>query len=162
MNNFGGNTAGQPAQAGTGQQDALGTFTFLVAEFGFAALISLWNPLISLHIVVSEHDRRRRIDDIDKGVSSLMTKAGHGGQSASTTEKISDGIRTGFKKMTGKVSISPSIPCAVLTYLDVPIKECVASPLTVADLKLTCTASSDRENREFPFLVYDRKYEVVW
>jgi hypothetical protein len=30
-----------------------------------------------------------------------MKKAGHG-TNASTTEKISDGIRTGFKKMTGK------------------------------------------------------------
>jgi hypothetical protein len=34
-------------------------------------------------------------------VNSILGKAGHG-QSASTTEKISDGIRSGFKKMTGK------------------------------------------------------------
>ncbi|KAI9635250.1 uncharacterized protein MKK02DRAFT_43932 [Dioszegia hungarica] len=40
-------------------------------------------------------------DALDKGVNSILGKAGHG-QSASTTEKISDGIRSGFKKMTGK------------------------------------------------------------
>lgn len=34
-------------------------------------------------------------------MNSILGKAGHG-QSASTTEKISDGIRSGFKKMTGK------------------------------------------------------------
>ncbi|KAJ9116357.1 hypothetical protein QFC22_004798 [Naganishia vaughanmartiniae] len=41
-------------------------------------------------------------DALDKGVAMGMKKAGHGGGSASTTEKISDGIRSGFKKMTGK------------------------------------------------------------
>ncbi|GAA6020015.1 hypothetical protein JCM11491_004898 [Sporobolomyces phaffii] len=46
-------------------------------------------------------------DALDKGVNTILGKAGHG-QSASTTEKISDGIRTGFKKLTGK---------------DVPIKD---------------------------------------
>ncbi|WVR05921.1 hypothetical protein IAU60_002947 [Kwoniella sp. DSM 27419] len=40
-------------------------------------------------------------DALDKGVGSILTKAGHG-QSVSTTEKISDGIRSGFKKLTGK------------------------------------------------------------
>ncbi|GAA5900556.1 uncharacterized protein JCM6883_002881 [Sporobolomyces salmoneus] len=40
-------------------------------------------------------------DALDKGVNAALGKAGHG-QSASTTEKISDGIRTGFKKLTGK------------------------------------------------------------
>ncbi|KAJ9099212.1 hypothetical protein QFC21_004092 [Naganishia friedmannii] len=41
-------------------------------------------------------------DALDKGVAMGMKKAGYNGGSASTTEKISDGIRTGFKKMTGK------------------------------------------------------------
>ncbi|GAA5970065.1 hypothetical protein JCM11641_000251 [Rhodosporidiobolus odoratus] len=40
-------------------------------------------------------------DALDKGVDSLLQKSGHG-QSHSTTEKISDGIRSGFKKLTGK------------------------------------------------------------
>ncbi|EIN08902.1 hypothetical protein PUNSTDRAFT_134076 [Punctularia strigosozonata HHB-11173 SS5] len=40
-------------------------------------------------------------DALDKGVDFLEKKAGHE-QSHSTTEKISDGIRTGFKKMAGK------------------------------------------------------------
>ena len=40
-------------------------------------------------------------DALDKGVSGLLSKSGHA-QSGSTTEKISDGIRTGFKKLTGK------------------------------------------------------------
>ncbi|GAA5857865.1 hypothetical protein JCM5353_000414, partial [Sporobolomyces roseus] len=40
-------------------------------------------------------------DALDKGVNTILGKSGHG-QSASTTEKISDGIRTGFKKLTGK------------------------------------------------------------
>ncbi|PWN25897.1 hypothetical protein BDZ90DRAFT_233903 [Jaminaea rosea] len=40
-------------------------------------------------------------DALDKGVDSVLQKSGHG-QSASTTEKISDGIRSGFKKLTGK------------------------------------------------------------
>ncbi|GAA5906123.1 hypothetical protein JCM8208_000638 [Rhodotorula glutinis] len=47
-------------------------------------------------------------DALDKGVQSMLNKSGHGGQSGSTVEKISDGIRTGFKKLTGK---------------DVPIKD---------------------------------------
>lgn len=40
-------------------------------------------------------------DALDKGISGLLSKSGHG-QSGSTTEKISDGVRTGFKKLTGK------------------------------------------------------------
>ncbi|GAA5944553.1 uncharacterized protein JCM15063_004919 [Sporobolomyces koalae] len=40
-------------------------------------------------------------DALDKGVNTILNKSGHG-QKASTTEKISDGIRTGFKKLTGK------------------------------------------------------------
>ncbi|SCZ95877.1 BZ3500_MvSof-1268-A1-R1_Chr8-1g09855 [Microbotryum saponariae] len=40
-------------------------------------------------------------DALDKGVDAVLKKAGKG-QSASTTEKISDGVRTGFKKLTGK------------------------------------------------------------
>lgn len=48
---------------------------------------------------------------LDKGVGSILNKAGHG-QSASTTEKISDGVRSGFKKLTGK---------------DVPIKDSESS-----------------------------------
>lgn len=40
-------------------------------------------------------------DALDKGVDQLLTKAGHK-QSGSTTEKISDGIRNVFKKVTGK------------------------------------------------------------
>ncbi|WVO20012.1 uncharacterized protein IAS62_001302 [Cryptococcus decagattii] len=46
-------------------------------------------------------------DALDKGVDAALNRAGHG-QSHSTTEKISDGIRTIFKKATGK---------------DVPIKD---------------------------------------
>ncbi|KAI5117889.1 hypothetical protein M0805_001974 [Coniferiporia weirii] len=46
-------------------------------------------------------------DALDKGVDFAEKKSGHE-MSHSTTEKISDGIRTGFKKMTGK---------------DVPIKD---------------------------------------
>ncbi|SNX81869.1 uncharacterized protein MEPE_00574 [Melanopsichium pennsylvanicum] len=46
-------------------------------------------------------------DALDKGVEWAEKKAGHE-QSASTTEKISDGIRSGFKKLSGK---------------DVPIKD---------------------------------------
>ncbi|SPO20215.1 uncharacterized protein UTRI_00608 [Ustilago trichophora] len=46
-------------------------------------------------------------DALDKGVAWAEKKAGHE-QSAGTTEKISDGIRSGFKKLTGK---------------DVPIKD---------------------------------------
>jgi hypothetical protein len=38
---------------------------------------------------------------LDKGVNTLLGKSGHA-QKASTVEKISDGIRTGFKKLTGK------------------------------------------------------------
>lgn len=59
------------------------------------------NPPLSRHHAVFYETR---VDKVDKGVAGLMTKAGHGGQSAGTTEKISDGIRSGFKKMTGKVS----------------------------------------------------------
>lgn len=35
---------------------------------------------------------------IDKGIDGLLKKSGHG-QSASTTEKISDGVRSMFKKV---------------------------------------------------------------
>jgi len=38
---------------------------------------------------------------LDKGVDYLEKKGGHE-QSHSTTEKISDGIRKGFTKTTGK------------------------------------------------------------
>ncbi|GHJ90417.1 hypothetical protein NliqN6_6819 [Naganishia liquefaciens] len=40
-------------------------------------------------------------DALDKGVDAGLKHFGKG-QNASTTEKISDGIRSGFKKMTGK------------------------------------------------------------
>ncbi|KAJ9124684.1 hypothetical protein QFC24_003051 [Naganishia onofrii] len=40
-------------------------------------------------------------DMLDKGVAAGTKHFGHA-TNASTTEKISDGIRTGFKKMTGK------------------------------------------------------------
>ncbi|OCF30377.1 hypothetical protein I317_04386 [Kwoniella heveanensis CBS 569] len=40
-------------------------------------------------------------DALDKGVDYALKQSGHG-QNASTTEKISDGIRSGFKKLTGK------------------------------------------------------------
>ncbi|KAF8519746.1 hypothetical protein BU17DRAFT_89592 [Hysterangium stoloniferum] len=40
-------------------------------------------------------------DPLDKGVDFVEKKAGHE-QSHSTTEKISDGVRKGFQKMTGK------------------------------------------------------------
>lgn len=40
-------------------------------------------------------------DALDKGIDGLLKKSGHG-QSASTTEKISDGVRSMFKKATGK------------------------------------------------------------
>ncbi|KAK0522340.1 hypothetical protein OC834_006326 [Tilletia horrida] len=40
-------------------------------------------------------------DALDKGIDAVLKKAGHG-QSASTTEKISDGVRSLFKKATGK------------------------------------------------------------
>ncbi|KIJ38406.1 hypothetical protein M422DRAFT_33356 [Sphaerobolus stellatus SS14] len=46
-------------------------------------------------------------DMLDKAVDFLEKKGGHQ-QSHSTTEKISDGIRKGFQKVTGK---------------DVPIKD---------------------------------------
>ncbi|POY74411.1 hypothetical protein BMF94_2605 [Rhodotorula taiwanensis] len=46
-------------------------------------------------------------DALDKGVNAALNRSGHG-QKAGTVEKISDGIRTGFKKLTGK---------------DVPIKD---------------------------------------
>ncbi|EST06474.1 hypothetical protein PSEUBRA_004374 [Kalmanozyma brasiliensis GHG001] len=46
-------------------------------------------------------------DALDKAVQMGSKKAGHE-QNAGTTEKISDGIRSGFKKLTGK---------------DVPIKD---------------------------------------
>lgn len=51
-------------------------------------------------------------DSSDKGVDQLLGRAGHK-QSAGTTEKISDGIRSGFKKLTGR---------------DVPIQD-ASSPL---------------------------------
>ncbi|KDQ60170.1 hypothetical protein JAAARDRAFT_191572 [Jaapia argillacea MUCL 33604] len=40
-------------------------------------------------------------DALDKGVDYAERRAGHE-QSHSTTEKISDGLRTAFKKATGK------------------------------------------------------------
>ncbi|WVW82332.1 hypothetical protein I302_104339 [Kwoniella bestiolae CBS 10118] len=40
-------------------------------------------------------------DALDKGVDYVLGKAGHK-QNVSTTEKISDGVRSGFKKLTGK------------------------------------------------------------
>ncbi|TFK49405.1 hypothetical protein OE88DRAFT_1662974 [Heliocybe sulcata] len=40
-------------------------------------------------------------DMLDKGVDYAEKRAGHE-QSHSTTEKISDGLRKGFTKMTGK------------------------------------------------------------
>ncbi|KAK8865965.1 hypothetical protein IAR55_001114 [Kwoniella newhampshirensis] len=40
-------------------------------------------------------------DALDKGVDGLLKKSGHG-QNASTTEKISDGVRSAFKKVSGK------------------------------------------------------------
>ncbi|KAJ9106959.1 hypothetical protein QFC20_003859 [Naganishia adeliensis] len=40
-------------------------------------------------------------DAFDKGVDTGLKKFGHG-QNASTTEKISDGLRSGIKKATGK------------------------------------------------------------
>ncbi|PWN97151.1 hypothetical protein FA09DRAFT_330788 [Tilletiopsis washingtonensis] len=46
-------------------------------------------------------------DGLDKGIDAVLKKTGHG-QSESTTEKISDGFRSVFKKATGK---------------DVPIKD---------------------------------------
>ncbi|SOV02211.1 uncharacterized protein UDID_20138 [Ustilago sp. UG-2017a] len=46
-------------------------------------------------------------DTLDKAVAFGSKKAGHE-QNAGTVEKVSDGIRSGFKKLTGK---------------DVPIKD---------------------------------------
>ncbi|GAA5937741.1 hypothetical protein JCM1841_004774 [Sporobolomyces salmonicolor] len=40
-------------------------------------------------------------DALDKGIDSLLTKSGHT-QNHSTVEKISDGARSLFKKVTGK------------------------------------------------------------
>ncbi|GAA6013203.1 hypothetical protein JCM8202_003059 [Rhodotorula sphaerocarpa] len=40
-------------------------------------------------------------DALDKGVNSALNRSGHR-QKASTVEKISDGIRMGFRKLTGK------------------------------------------------------------
>ncbi|WVQ97427.1 hypothetical protein IAU59_004540 [Kwoniella sp. CBS 9459] len=40
-------------------------------------------------------------DALDKGVDYALKQSGHQ-QGASTTEKISDGIRSGFKKLSGK------------------------------------------------------------
>ncbi|PWN20205.1 hypothetical protein BCV69DRAFT_299351 [Microstroma glucosiphilum] len=40
-------------------------------------------------------------DALDKAVDQGLNKAGHG-QNRNTVEKISDGIRSGFKKLTGK------------------------------------------------------------
>ncbi|BGP46223.1 hypothetical protein JCM10450v2_002063 [Rhodotorula kratochvilovae] len=40
-------------------------------------------------------------DALDKGISGLLKKGGHA-QSNSTVEKISDGVRSIFKKVTGK------------------------------------------------------------
>jgi hypothetical protein len=40
-------------------------------------------------------------DALDKGISTVLGKTGHG-QSNSTVEKISDGFRKVFRKITGK------------------------------------------------------------
>ncbi|CEH19079.1 hypothetical protein CBOM_05758 [Ceraceosorus bombacis] len=40
-------------------------------------------------------------DALDKGIDAVLSKSGHK-QSASTTEKISDGFRKIFKKVSGK------------------------------------------------------------
>jgi hypothetical protein len=40
-------------------------------------------------------------DALDKGISSILDKTGHH-QQGSTVEKISDGFRKYFKKVTGK------------------------------------------------------------
>jgi len=42
---------------------------------------------------------RVNTDKIDKGVDAILGKAGHK-QNAGTTEKISDGIRSAFKKVS--------------------------------------------------------------
>ena len=68
-------TGGQNTTANTGatgQQDALGQS----------------NPLCWMI----------EADPIDKGVDGILGKAGHK-QNAGTTEKISDGIRSAFKKV---------------------------------------------------------------
>ncbi|KAK0548021.1 hypothetical protein OC846_003146 [Tilletia horrida] len=46
-------------------------------------------------------------DALDKGIDTILGKSGHK-QSGATVEKISDGVRSIFKKVTGK---------------DVPIKD---------------------------------------
>ncbi|BGP22977.1 hypothetical protein JCM10295v2_001868 [Rhodotorula toruloides] len=53
------------------------------------------------------HDLLFGASRLDKGVNTLLGKSGHA-QKPATVEKISDGIRSGFKKLTGK---------------DVPIKD---------------------------------------
>ncbi|PWN88368.1 hypothetical protein FA10DRAFT_303339 [Acaromyces ingoldii] len=40
-------------------------------------------------------------DALDKGVDAALKKTGHG-QSRNVVEKISDGVRTAFKKISGK------------------------------------------------------------
>jgi hypothetical protein len=42
---------------------------------------------------------RIQLTGSDKGIDGILKKAGHG-QSASTTEKISDGVRSMFKKVS--------------------------------------------------------------
>lgn len=42
-----------------------------------------------------------QMDALDKGVDAIANKLGHK-QSRSTVEKISDGIRKAYKKLTGK------------------------------------------------------------
>ncbi|KNX50032.2 hypothetical protein CNBG_9348 [Cryptococcus deuterogattii R265] len=80
----GGQTAGTAGTAGaTGQQDAL----------GMQKSISQSKLLIKLNQYCFVR--------LDKGVDAALNRAGHG-QSHSTTEKISDGIRKVFKKATGK------------------------------------------------------------
>ncbi|EIW72798.1 hypothetical protein TREMEDRAFT_58968 [Tremella mesenterica DSM 1558] len=48
-------------------------------------------------------------DALDKGVSAALGKAGHG-QSASTTEKISDGLRGAFKKVSHSNFLLANLP----------------------------------------------------
>ncbi|ODO07173.1 hypothetical protein L198_00752 [Cryptococcus wingfieldii CBS 7118] len=50
---------------------------------------------------MSDQQATGQQDGLDKGVDAALKKAGHG-QNASTTEKISDGVRSVFKKATGK------------------------------------------------------------
>lgn len=67
------NHTGATGTGGTGQQDALG---------------------MSPTTATSQNGT----DFLDKGIDGLLKKSGHG-QSHGTTEKISDGIRSVFKKV---------------------------------------------------------------